>query len=80
MTKSIHSKLYAEFTASLVDARSRAKLSQRDLAKRLGRPHSYVAKLEIGERRIDIVEFIELAAAMEADAVGILKKVMKAGE
>jgi transcriptional regulator with XRE-family HTH domain len=56
MEKSTHTKEYALVRAELKAARESAGLSQRALAARLGIPHSWVAKVEAGERRIDIVE------------------------
>jgi hypothetical protein len=41
------------------------------------RPQSYVSKVELGERRLDLVEYIELTQAIGADAVHILRQVMK---
>ena len=46
---------------ALVDARIRAGLSQQELAAKLKRHQSFVARLESGERRIDVVEFTVLA-------------------
>lgn len=56
MEKSTHSKEYRRLRASLQRLRQEAELSQRDLAARLKLPHSWVAKVESGERRIDAVE------------------------
>jgi transcriptional regulator with XRE-family HTH domain len=57
MRKSIHTPEYAALRAQLHKIRTDAGLSQRDLAARLKVPHSWVAKVENGERRIDLVEF-----------------------
>jgi transcriptional regulator with XRE-family HTH domain len=56
-------KLYEEFRARLIEAREAAGLTQREAAVRLGRSQSYVAKSESGERRVDIVELVQFAAA-----------------
>jgi Helix-turn-helix len=50
-----------------------AGLTQHELAKRLRRPQSFVAKYEGGERRVDVVEFIEICKAIEADPRKLLK-------
>ncbi|MCR6671278.1 helix-turn-helix domain-containing protein [Devosia ginsengisoli] len=42
-------------------------LTQADVALRIGRPQSFVAKYEGGERRIDVVEFLTVAKALNAD-------------
>ena len=43
------------------------------LAKKLGRPQSFIAKYEGGERRIDVVEFIAIARALGADPVKLFR-------
>ena len=54
----------AEFLAALVKARKEAGLTQAILAGRLGRPQSFVSKYETGERRLDVLEFREVARAV----------------
>jgi len=46
-----------------------------DLAERLGKPQSFVSKFEHGERRLDVVEFLDVCRAVDADAGAILEKV-----
>jgi transcriptional regulator with XRE-family HTH domain len=67
MEKSTHTNEYAALRAELVAARKIADLSQRDLALRLNVPHSWVAKVESGERRIDLVEFCWFLSACGLD-------------
>ncbi|MFK0300297.1 helix-turn-helix domain-containing protein [Brevundimonas sp. NPDC090276] len=64
MTKSVFSERYGLFLAVLVQARKEAGLTQSELASRLGKPQSYISKAERGERRLDVVEFIEFAEAL----------------
>jgi len=71
------SPAYDHLRALLVQAREKAGLRQEDVAKRLDRPQSYVSKIELGERRLDVVEYILFARAIKADAVKILRDVMK---
>lgn len=47
--------------------RIEAKLTQKTLAARLERPQSFVAKYEGGERRLDLLEFIDVADAIGFD-------------
>jgi transcriptional regulator with XRE-family HTH domain len=63
MEKSTHTKEYALVRAELKAAREAAQLSQRALASRLGIPHTWIAKVESGERRIDVVELCWYLAA-----------------
>jgi ribosome-binding protein aMBF1 (putative translation factor) len=60
MTKSIHTDGYQELIGILVDARGACGLTQQQLADRLGKPQSFVAKYEGCERRLDIAEYIEV--------------------
>jgi transcriptional regulator with XRE-family HTH domain len=57
MRKSTFSGEYASLRKRLAGIRAGAGLSQRQVAKFLDVPHSWVAKVESGERRIDLVEF-----------------------
>ena len=50
----------------MIAARKAAGLTQHALARRLGRPQSFVAKYEGGERRLDVVEFVLLFGPSEA--------------
>jgi transcriptional regulator with XRE-family HTH domain len=63
MKKSVHTAEYRVLRAQLRQARDAAGLSQRELAARLQVPHSWVAKVEAGERRLDFVEFCWFATA-----------------
>ena len=47
--------------------RERAGLAQRELGRKLGREHSFISKCELGERRIDIVEFYWICEACGAN-------------
>jgi transcriptional regulator with XRE-family HTH domain len=72
----------AKFSAAydhlrLIKARENAGLRQQDVARRLKRPQSYVSKIELGERRLDLVEYVEFTRAIEADAIRILRQVIK---
>ncbi|MBI5453789.1 MAG: helix-turn-helix transcriptional regulator [Deltaproteobacteria bacterium] len=74
MSKSIFSDTYNLFRTRLVEARKKKGLAQADVAMRLGRPQSYVSKYERGERRLDIVEFLEVAKALGLEPYKILKE------
>ena len=54
-------KAYKKFLARLVEARRDAGLTQVEVAKRLGKAHSFLSKCELGERRVDFVELQQLA-------------------
>ena len=62
-----HTKEYREVTRALVDLRVQRGLSQKNLAACLGKPPSYVAKVELCERRLDIIEFCIWLNALNSD-------------
>jgi transcriptional regulator with XRE-family HTH domain len=70
--KSIHTTDQAAFCELMVRARKAAGLTQHALARRLKKPQSFVAKYEGGERRLDVVEFIRISRALEADPLKLL--------
>ncbi len=74
MTKSLHSATYEKLTELLVQARKKSGLKQQQVADALNTHQSYIAKVEGGERRIDVVEFMELARALGVVPSNLLKK------
>jgi transcriptional regulator with XRE-family HTH domain len=77
MKKSIHTLEYAALRTELRGAREGAGLSQRDLASRLKVPHSWVAKVETGERRIDLVEFCWFVSACGSDPRTVMERLLQ---
>jgi len=62
--KSLRSPQHRELVRRLTEARKSAGLTQHDLAKRLRRNQSFVAKYEGGERRIEVIEFVQICRAI----------------
>ena len=59
-------------------AREAAGLSQREVARRLGKRVSFINKIELIERRLDIIEFVVLARALDIDPHALLDQVLPA--
>ena len=74
--KSLRSRTHRNLCAVLVEARKGAGLSQEELARRLRRSQSFIAKIEVGERRLDVLEFIEIARALNRDPSELLSHVL----
>ena len=66
-SKTLRSREHRALCAVLVATRREARLTQAQLAERLGKPASFIAKIEIGERRLDVVEFTAIAKALRLD-------------
>jgi transcriptional regulator with XRE-family HTH domain len=78
VTQSVFTERYARLRQVLRDTRKRRGLTQAKLAQRLGRPQSFVSKYERGERRLDLVEFLEVAEAIGVDPRKVLDALRKA--
>ncbi len=74
MTRSVFSERYRTLCRLLVEARKKRGLTQTEVAAKLRRPQSFVSKYESGERRLDVVEFIEVAAILGTDGESILRE------
>jgi transcriptional regulator with XRE-family HTH domain len=70
---SLFPEFYDRALEQLVHARKAARVTQAALAETLGRPQSFVAKYESGERRLDVAEFVGIARAIGADPFKMLK-------
>jgi transcriptional regulator with XRE-family HTH domain len=77
LTKSLHLPGHRAFCDLLIAARRKAGLTQQAVAKRLKRPQSFVAKVEGGERRLDVIEFIDVARAIETDPLKIIRALVR---
>jgi transcriptional regulator with XRE-family HTH domain len=62
----------------LKQCRQESGLTQTDLASRLDVHQSYVSKIENGERKVDIVEFVSIVQGMGVDPIAVLNHYMNA--
>lgn len=72
--KTVFTKQYGNFLSTVIAARKNAGLTQNDIARRLGRPQSFVSKYERGERRLDVIEFIAIAQVIGMSASDVIKE------
>jgi transcriptional regulator with XRE-family HTH domain len=73
MTQSARSAQNQRLRDLLIEARNKTGLTQRELAKLLKRPQSFISKYERGERRLDLIELLEVAKALKIDVPIILR-------
>ena len=73
MTNSVHTTVYKELIQRFVAVRNAAGLTQQAVADQLGKHQSYVAKVEGLERRVEIVELLQLAKAIGFDPMPVLR-------
>ena len=67
MSKTLGTARHRALIAFLTEKRKAAGLSQSELAKALGEYQSFVARLESGQRRVDVIEYENLARILEFD-------------
>lgn len=79
MPKTLRTPRQQRLQELLAEVRKARKLTQSDVAARLNRPQSFVAKYEGGERRLDIIEFVEVAEALETDPCALMASLLHAG-
>lgn len=77
MPKTVTSPLQKKLAAILVKHRKAAGLRQVDLAEKLGVYQSWVTHMESGQRRIDVVELIELGQILGFDPVDVVRKLSR---
>jgi transcriptional regulator with XRE-family HTH domain len=74
MRKSIFSTGQEELQNLLCELREKARLTQKDVARRLGQPQSFVSKYESGERRLDLLELREVCEALGIPLTNFVKR------
>ena len=67
LSKTLGTSRHRALIAFLTAKRHAAGMSQTDLAKALGEYQSFVARMESGQRRVDVVEFENLAQILKFD-------------
>jgi len=70
---SIYDRDYQEVIGLLKKARLEKRITQIELAKTLGKPQSFIAKFENGERRLDVVEFVRIARLLGVEPKSVLE-------
>lgn len=77
MKKTIYSQSSQVLTAYLRDSRKSAGLTIRQLAEKMDVHHSIIGKIETGERRLDVIEFIEYCRILGLEPNEIINKLKK---
>ena len=83
MRDTLRSPRQLELRKLLLRRRIDRALTQAELAKRLNKPQSFVAKYEGGERRLSVIEFIDIAEALQirpSDLLDELRDILKSSD
>ncbi|MBY2940933.1 helix-turn-helix transcriptional regulator [Rhizobium leguminosarum] len=77
VAKTLGTERHRALIALLVEKREASGLTQTELADKLGEYQSFVARLESGQRRVDVIEFLELARILNFDPLDALARLAK---
>ncbi|UAN63404.1 helix-turn-helix domain-containing protein [Serratia sp. JSRIV006] len=73
---SVYSPEYQLVIKTLRETRIQKGITQEKLAQALQRPQSFIAKVENGERRLDVLEFAYIAGLLGIEPAALLQKIM----
>ncbi len=74
MERALSTKQHKQLIKMMIAFREKAGLTQSDLAEKLDQYQSFVARLESGQHRLDVIEFLHLADILDFDEHEVLKK------
>lgn len=76
MPSSIFDSAHTSLVELLIAARKGIRLTQAQLGARLGRSQSFISLIERGQRRVDVIEFVALARALEVEPESMFAKLL----
>lgn len=77
MGKTLGSARHRALVDLLIAKREAAGMTQAELAQELGEYQSFVARMESGQRRVDVVEFLKLADVLKFDPAKAVSRLSK---
>ncbi len=80
MPKSVHSTRHKVLATAIAEQRRAISMTQADLAKRLGRHQPFVANIESGERRVDLVELLDIADIIGLDVPKLIARLQSCAD
>lgn len=75
MSKSVFSDAHLIMVATLTEVRKERGMHQSEVAAILGKDQSFISNIERGQRRLDIIEFFAITAAMGVEPVSVFKRI-----
>jgi transcriptional regulator with XRE-family HTH domain len=76
--RTIQDPRHLALVALLIAERKRVGMRQVDVARRVGQSQGWIAHIESGQRRIDVVEFLALADGIGFDPLRVLRRIRQA--
>lgn len=72
---SIHSTEHQWLRELFLKRRQELGLTQRSLGEKMGVLYSFIGKVETGDRRLDVFEFIAYCKGLELDPEAVLREI-----
>ena len=79
MPPSLRSSRHQRLVELLIQYREESGLTQVEVAAKLGRHQPFISNIESGQRRIDVVELLDLAVAIGFDPIELLQRLQGSG-
>jgi len=77
VSKTLESKRHKALIAILIEKREAIGMKQAEVADKLGEYQSFVARVESGQRRVDVIEFLDLAEILGLDPKKVIAELEK---
>jgi transcriptional regulator with XRE-family HTH domain len=78
LSKSLYTPEWESLCAILRQLRERKSVTQVDLSERLQQPQSFVSKIESGQRKLDLRQFVLYVRALDADPTKVFRDFVRA--
>jgi transcriptional regulator with XRE-family HTH domain len=77
LKKHLRTRRHRALCQVLAKAREAAGLTQRELAAKIGRSDSFIWKIEAGERRVEVLEFMDIAEAVGVGPAELMRRLVR---
>jgi len=77
MTKSVFTDAYRTFLKLMIETRREASVHQSELADRIRWDQPTISNAERGIRRLDVIEFVTIAKALDVDPVELMAELVR---
>lgn len=77
MSKSLHSRRHVWLAQRIAEQRKLAGMTQMEVAAKMGRRQPFIANIESGQRRVDLVELLDLSAIIGLDVVTLFEEIRR---
>lgn len=77
MQKTIHSERHRRLAELLIEKRKAAGMTQAEVARALGRHQPFIANIENGDRRVDLVELLAIGDIVGFDVHAIVEELKR---